>query len=329
MKQASESCLISVVSPVFNEEQGIEAFIKEVNAHFETSSSFELILVDDGSSDRSWEIIQEISRDFTNIRGIRLTRNFGHQFAVLAGLEASLGCKVAIIDSDLQDPPELIVPMAELISSEIDIVYGKREEREGESYFKKITAKIFYRTLNRLSAFEIPLDTGDFRVISRRACNEVVAMSEHDPFLRGLFAFTGFNSVPFHYKRNPRFAGETKYTFLKMRKLATSAFIGFSDAPYKLFVRLGLWFFGLAILFSIYALFHALTTEVNSGWISIFAAVVFFGSLNTLFIGLIAKYLMITLSNVRNRPRWVIRETLNCEKIGAEGREDYQGTQIT
>ena len=324
MKLISDGCLISVVSPVFNEEQGLEAFVMEVNSHLTNSSSFELILVDDGSSDRSWGEIQRMTKVFPNVRGIRLTRNFGHQFAVLAGLEAATGCKVAIIDSDLQDPPELIVAMANLISSDIDIVYGKREEREGESIFKKITAKIFYRTLNRLSAFEIPLDTGDFRVISRRACNEVIAMSEHDPFLRGLFAFTGFKSIPFLYKRNPRFAGETKYTFLKMRKLATSAFIGFSDAPYKLFVRLGLWSFGLAILFSIYALFHALTTEVNSGWISIFAAVVFFGSLNTLFIGLIAKYVMITLSNVRNRPRWVVRETLNCKITDTDHRAESQ-----
>jgi dolichol-phosphate mannosyltransferase len=305
----SEDCLISVVSPVFNEEQGLEAFVHEVTAQLCLSEKFELILVDDGSSDHSWEEIKKASNQFTNVRGIRLTRNFGHQFAVLAGLEAAKGCKIAIIDSDLQDPPALIATMASLISEDTDIVYGKREEREGESFFKIISAKFFYRILNRLSAFEIPLDTGDFRVISRRACNEVVAMSEHDPFLRGLFAFTGYNSIPYRYKRNPRFAGETKYTFLKMRKLATSAFIGFSDAPYKLFVRLGIWSFGIAILFSVYALFHALTTDASSGWISIFAAVVFFGSLNTLFIGLVAKYLMITLSNVRNRPRWIIKET--------------------
>lgn len=311
MKLNSEECLISVVSPVFNEEAGLETFVREVNLKLSPSANFELILVDDGSSDRSWEEIKKVASKFPNIRGIRLTRNFGHQFAVLAGLEVASGCKIAIIDSDLQDPPELINPMANLISENTDIVYGKREEREGESVFKKITAKIFYRILNRLSAFEIPLDTGDFRVISRRACDEVVSMSEHDPFLRGLFAFTGFNSIPYHYKRSPRFAGETKYTFLKMRKLATSAFIGFSDAPYKLFVRLGIWSFGIAILFSAYALFHALTTDASSGWISIFAAVVFFGSLNTLFIGLVAKYMMITLTNVRNRPRWIVRERTN------------------
>lgn len=308
MMQNEAGCLISIVSPVFNEELGLREFVHAVNTQFEAPSDFEIILVDDGSSDGSWNLIKEISLEFSNIRGVRLTRNFGHQFAVLAGLEIAKGCKIAIIDSDMQDPPELIRPMADLISKNIDVVYGKREAREGESIFKKLSAKIFYRTLNNLSSFEIPLDTGDFRVISRRACAEVVSMSEHDPFLRGLFAFTGFDSVPYNYKRHPRFAGETKYTFLKMRKLATSAFIGFSDAPYRLFLRLGLWTFGIAILFSIFALVHALTAQVNSGWMSIFAAVVFFGSLNTLFIGLVAKYVMITLSNVRKRPRWIIKE---------------------
>ena len=184
---------LSVVVPVFNEEDCIDEFFAELFRSLNGFDSWEVIFVDDGSSDSSWIKIEKLAKQNQKVRGIRLTRNFGHQIAVSAGLEQARFDSIAIIDADLQDPPSLLPKMYALLSADVDIVYGKRSNRKGESVFKKISAKVFYRIFRMLVPFEIPIDTGDFRIISKKVKDHVIAMNEQDPFLRGLFALTGYS----------------------------------------------------------------------------------------------------------------------------------------
>lgn len=304
---------ISLVVPVMNESECIDVFIAESLVALENFKKWEIIFVDDGSTDDSWIKISKHAKGNKNIKAIRFTRNFGHQIAVMAGLTRSNNELVAIIDADLQDPPSLLPFMSELINEEVDIVYGRRIERVGETWFKRISARIFYRVFQRLVPFSIPLDTGDFRVVSKRAKNEIISLFEQEPFLRGLFAFTGFRSVPYDYQRQPRFAGRSNYTFSKMLKLAFDAVVSFSEVPYKVFAKLGLTLFAFAFLFGVSAIGYALFVESSAGWISIFALVLFFGSLNILFTALIGLYVIKSLHAARRRPTYFINRVINLD----------------
>lgn len=304
---------ISLVVPVMNESSCIDTFIRESIAALDQFKKWEVIFVDDGSIDDSWDKISGYASTDNRVKGIRFTRNFGHQIAVMAGLARSTYELVAIIDADLQDPPSLIPRMSELIDDEVDIVYGRRSERIGETWFKRISARLFYRIFQRLVPFSIPLDTGDFRVVSKRAKDEIVSMYEQEPFLRGLFAFTGFRSVPYDYQRQPRFAGKSNYTFSKMLKLASNAVVSFSEVPYKVFAKFGLTLFGFAFLFGVSAIAYALLVESYAGWISIFALVLFFGSLNILFTALVGLYVIKSLHAARGRPTYFINRVLNLD----------------
>jgi dolichol-phosphate mannosyltransferase len=215
------------------------------------------------------------------------------------------------LDADLQDPPELLQKMAKKIDEGYEIVYGQRIARKGETVFKRATAYMFYRTLDLLTPISIPKDAGDFRIITKRAANAVVEMNEVNPFLRGLFALTGLKSFPFPYIREERFAGDTKYTLRKMLKLAADAIFGFSSIPLKLFMRLSHTLLLGAILFGIYAVVRALEIGSESGWLSVFSAVLFFGALNLSFLSLIARYLILTLNSSQNRPRFVVERYVN------------------
>jgi glycosyltransferase involved in cell wall biosynthesis len=302
---------VSVVAPAYNEEACIEEFVNRIYASLSKQFLFEVIIIDDGSSDKTWEIIQAISKRFPSVRGIKLSRNFGHQLALLAGLQDSIGSKIVLIDADLQDPPELIVEMITLLKEDIEIVYGERIERAGEGILKKLTAKVFYKILNRITPFDIPVNTGDFRVVSRKALDTVLEMNEPLPYVRGLFAYTGFKSVGFKYDRKERFAGSTKYSFEKMIRLASSAIFGFSELPFRIFLRISWFLFAGSIMISIYALIHALLVGATNGWLSIFVAIMFFGSMQMLFLALIGNYIIVTNLATKNRPRWIIASRTN------------------
>jgi len=310
-RRSIKALAFSLVVPVYNEEECIDRFLNETITALKSFQEWEIILVDDGSSDKSWSLISRHATKNKRVRGIRFTRNFGHQNAVLAGLRATRFNHIGIIDADLQDPPMLLPEMASRITDGIEIVYGKRLQRDGETYFKKISARVFYRIFQGLVPFPIPLDTGDFRVISRRACESVVSLNEQEPFLRGLFALTGLRAVPFEYSRNPRFSGKSNYSFSKMLRFAINAIFAFSEVPYKLFMKLGMWSFFTALIFGISAIIYAIVGESVSGWLSIFALVLFFGSLNAVFTALVGAYVIKGLDIVRSRPTYFISESIN------------------
>jgi dolichol-phosphate mannosyltransferase len=302
---------ISLVVPVYNEESVVEEFIRRTSAALSSFNDYELIFIDDGSTDSTYDLILNAIGDNQKIKCIKFSRNFGHQHAVLAGLTKSQYETIAVLDADLQDPPELLREMADKVVEGYEIVYGQRISRKGETFFKKMSAQTFYRILDFLTPIAIPKDTGDFRVISTRAAKMVVEMKEVDPFLRGLFAFTGLKSFAFPYVREERFAGSTKYTLKKMVNLATDAIYGFSSVPLKIFMRVSQFLLIAAIIFAIYAISRSLERGSGGGWLSIFSAVFFFGALNLSFLALIARYLISTLNAVQNRPSYVVEKYLN------------------
>jgi dolichol-phosphate mannosyltransferase len=249
---------LSVVAPCFNEAAGLEQFIKEIQKSLELNYQiFELILVDDGSKDLTWQTIQKLKKSYPFVKGVKLTRNFGHQLAVMAGLSLASGELIAIIDADLQDPPSLIPIMAAQITNQIQIVYGQRESRSGESAFKKISAMAFYRLINLLTLINIPVDTGDFRVITKKVCDELLKIQDNRPFLRGYFAFLGFESMPFTYSRNARFAGKSNYPLRKMLQFGLSAFLAFSSAPFNILLYFGVLLILAPIILVAFLLFFA------------------------------------------------------------------------
>lgn len=295
---------VSVVVPLFNEAACLAEFFERTCGTLKACEDYEIIFVDDGSTDQSWKILESIHNDSEKgkVKLIRLTRNFGHQLAVVAGLKIARFQIVAIIDADLQDPPELITEMANLISRNVDIVYGQRIEREGETFLKKSTANLFYRIFNSLSDFKIPLNTGDFRVVSKRVIEQVLQSSEPKQFLRGAFAYTGYNSVAFEYVRHKRFGGTTKYTYKKMLALASNAIFTFSDLPFRLFVKLSIWLFFFALVLSIWVIISAIFNGFPQGWLSVFTLLLFLGSINFCFLAFLGKYLLQILEISKSRP---------------------------
>ena len=221
---------LSVVVPCFNEEDNLgELWRRVTDVCKETCGhDYEFVLVDDGSKDKTWEIIQKLTEDDDNVVGVRLSRNHGHQLALSAGLENCSGKRILIIDADLQDPPELLPKMMEMMDTGIDVVYGQRKDRAGETFFKRLTAKMFYRVLDSLVDIKIPLDTGDFRLMSRRVLEGLISMPEQHRFVRGMVSWLGFRQEPLYYDRHERFAGETNYPLSKMAKFAIDAITSFS-----------------------------------------------------------------------------------------------------
>jgi dolichol-phosphate mannosyltransferase len=279
---------------------------------------YELIYVDDGSRDQTPQILGELQREHERVRVIRLSRNFGHQMAVTAGLENASGDAVVVIDADLQDPPEVITEMIERWRAGFHVAYGLRIERSGETRFKLWTAKTFYRLINRLSETEIPLDTGDFRLMDRKVVDVLLEMPERDRFLRGMISWIGFKQTPVEYRREPRFGGKSKYSLMKMVRFATDGILSFSIIPLKLaiwtgFAAIGLAFAGiiLAVLERLYRLYDI---NIGRGWASIFIAVLFMGGVQLLTLGIIGEYLGRIYTEVKRRPLYVVQERLGFEK---------------
>jgi len=304
---------LSVVAPCYNEEGSLGAFIARTVAACEQAvgSSYELVLVNDGSRDRTWEIIEAESAARPNIVGVNLARNHGHQLAVTAGLSLARGERVMIIDADLQDPPELLSDMMAVMDQGYDVVYGRRRSRAQESRFKLATASLFYRLLARISEVEIPPDTGDFRLMSRRIVDRLNAMPEHDRFIRGMVAWLGGRQTEFLYDRDPRFAGETNYTLAKMVRLAVAGVTSFSTLPLRTAIFLAFIGMLIAMAIMLYALVAFFQGNVARGWTSLAMLIVFFGIGQLGCLAIIGAYLGRTFMQVKGRPLYLIDEVVS------------------
>ena len=276
----------------------------------------EIIFIDDGSKDRTLELLEEIAQKDKKIKIISFSRNFGHQAAVTAGLKEVAGDAVVIIDADMQDPPELIPDMLKLWEDGNDVIYGKRKTRKGESAFKLLSAKMFYRTLNALSNVEIPNDTGDFRLVDRKVVDVINSMPEHNKFLRGLFSWVGFEQKAYEYERQERYAGKTKYPLKKMVKLASDGIIGFSTKPLKIVAGLGTIAIIISILILIYAIlsFVFKWNSLTPGWTSIMVTVTFFSGTILISLWMMGEYIARIYDESKNRPQYIIDKKINMEK---------------
>lgn len=303
--------MISVVIPIYNEEENIPMMFERLNkALHQTHQHFELIFVNDGSRDRSMERIKSLASDHDNVKYINFSRNFGHQIAVSAGLEYSKGSEVVIIDADGQDPPELIPEMYLKLQSGFEIVYAKRRTRKGESWLKLMTAKWFYKILAKLTAIDIPLDTGDFRIIHRKVVNQILRMPEKQKFLRGQMAWVGFRQSYVEYDRQERLNGETGYTFRKMFRLAMDGITSFSNFPLRVATFSGFFcaFFGLFLIgYTLYSRY--VLKDYEPGWSSLMVTIVFIGGIQLIGIGIIGEYISRIYDNIRNRPLYIVDET--------------------
>lgn len=303
--------LISVIVPCYNEASVIRETHARLRVVLESlhSHDYEIIYVNDGSSDRTQELLRDFQAENQFTRVVLLSRNFGHQIAVTAGLEHAAGDAVVIIDADLQDPPEMIPDMVARWRAGDDVVYGLRVERAGETAFKLWTAKFFYRALNRFSKVKMPLDVGDFRLMSRRVVDALLAMRERDRFLRGMVSWVGFKQSAVLYNRAPRLAGDSKYPLFKMLGFAADAIFSFSFAPLRLSIGCGFLAICLALAGIVYAvLLRLYTNDWVRGWASIFVAVLFMGGVQLISIGIIGEYIGRIYGEVKQRPLYFVQE---------------------
>lgn len=301
---------LSFVIPVYNEEHSLpELFARMCDLLNKTPLSAEVLLIDDGSSDQSYPMMAEARRTDTRYKIVQLSRNFGHQIAITAGMDLAAGRAVIIMDADLQDPPEVVLEMIEKWQQGFDIVYGIRLSREKETWFKKTSAAVFYRLIQKLANIDIPADVGDFRLVDRKAIEVMRTIRENGRFIRGLFAWMGFRQCGIRYHRQGRFAGETKYPLRKMIKLALDAVVSFSNFPLRVAMSLGF----LVSFFSFIAGFFVLLAKLTggysvSGWTSLIVAFFFLGGLQLFVTGIVGEYLGRIFEEVKQRPLYIVRE---------------------
>ncbi len=302
---------ISVIIPVYNEENNISMLHERLRSVLDQlTNRYELIFVNDGSKDNSMPMIKALSKRHPEIKYIDLSRNFGHQVAVTAGLDKSCGDTVVIIDADLQDPPELIIDMYQKMKEGFQVVYAKRKRRQGESIFKLWTAKVFYRLLSRITSISIPVDTGDFRIMDKRIVQILREMPEKNKYLRGQISWIGFNQTYVEYERQQRNSGETGYTFRKMLRFALDGITGFSDLPLKIVTYFGFLVSIFAFLIMLYALYSRYIIEdYEPGWASLMIVILFIGGIQMIAVGIIGEYLSRMNNNIRNRPLYIIRDS--------------------
>ena len=303
---------ISAVVPCYNEASGLELFWERLAAACNscTAGAYEIVFVDDGSSDSTWDKITELSRRDAKVVGVSLSRNFGHQSALTAGLSFTRGERILIIDADLQDPPELLGEMMRLMDQGIDVVYGQRANRQGETWFKRWTAATFYRLLARITDVNVPLDTGDFRLMSRRALEALQSMPEQHRFIRGLVAWIGFKQVAIHYVRQQRIAGSSKYPLMRMIRFAGDALTGFSVLPLRIVSMFGACFGLLGTASLVYALVSWLVFDAVPGWASTVVLISILGSIQLLALGIMGEYLGRIYMEVKGRPHFIVREVI-------------------
>lgn len=307
--------ILSIVIPVFNEEDSITETLQRLHALQEAHAAvheIELVFVDDGCQDRTLELLRAFAVDRPLIKVMSLSRNFGHQIAITAGIDVARGDYVAVIDADLQDPPELIIDMYHKALDGFDVVYGKRRTRAGETLFKRASAALFYRLLNTMCEVEIPADTGDFRLMSRRVVNAFKQLRERHRFVRGMVPWVGFKSVALEYDRAERFAGETKYPLRKMMAFAIDAIFSFSSRPLTLAIRLGFLTIAAGLSGGAYMLYLKLFTTIPvPGLTAILLSIVIFSGVQILLIGVVGEYIARIFEESKGRPLYLVAETIN------------------
>lgn len=307
----------SIVVPVFNEQAVLPVLLRRLDLMMaDLDGVTETILVDDGSSDCSAIVLRAKAQEDPRYRFIGLSRNFGHQAAITAGMNAASGDAVIVMDADLQDPPEVVGQMIEKWKEGYEVVYGRRMSREGDSAFKKWTASLFYKFLGRLSSVDIPRDAGDFRLIDRKVLDAFLAMPEQDRFVRGMFAWLGFRQTEVAFHRLPRLAGETKYPFVKMLRLAANGVIGFSDAPLRLAIWCGFAVSAFAGLYAVYVGMHWLFGDKSlvAGWASTIIIVSFLSGINMIMTGIMGLYVGRIYAEVKRRPLFVVSEKVGFDR---------------
>jgi len=311
MRGAMQRPALSIVIPCYNEAACLGQLHARVSAAARAAvgEDFEILFINDGSKDDSWPVMQRLSAADPHLVAINLSRNHGHQLALTAGLDLCAGEQILIIDADLQDPPELLSDMrAMMTAQQADVVYAVRRKRAGESLFKKVTAAAFYRLLDRVTDTAIPLDTGDFRLMSRRALDAFLSLPEQARFIRGMVAWVGFRQVPFAYDRHERFAGETNYPLGKMIRLALDAVTGFSTAPLRLASHAGLVLTGLSLLLFVYIAIGFFTGSAVAGWTSTMLVVVLLGAVQMFVLGMIGEYLGRLYVESKRRPLYLVAD---------------------
>ncbi len=302
---------ISVIIPVYNEEANLMSLHQRLRSTMEQLAvRYELIFINDGSSDQSIVLIRQLAEQQPEVKFIDFSRNFGHQVAVTAGIDAAVGQSVVIIDADLQDPPELIGQMYRKLKEGYEVVYARRRQRKGESLIKLWTARMFYRILSKITSIAIPVDTGDFRIIDRKIVDILKKMPEKNKYLRGQISWIGFRQTFIEYDRDERQAGQTGYTYRKMLRFALDGITGFSDLPLKIVTYFGFLVSGFAFLVTVYALYSRFVLKVyEPGWTSLILSVLFIGGIQMIAVGIIGEYLSRMNSNIRNRPLYIVKDT--------------------
>lgn len=308
---------ISVVIPMYYEEEVAQECYNRMNGILTKIENYEheIIFVNDGSKDKTLEILEDIASKDKDVKVISFSRNFGHQCAVTAGIQYVTGDAIVIIDADLQDPPELIPEMLKLWEDGNEVIYGKRKTRDGESAFKLLTAKMFYKTLNLLSDVDIPKDTGDFRLVDRKVVDVINSLPEHNKFLRGLFSWVGFKQYAFEYERKERFAGETKYPLKKMLKLASDGIISFSTKPLKIVGGLGILSIITSFIILIYSIISYIfnLNSLTAGWTSMMVTITLFSGVQLLSIWIISEYIARIYDESKKRPQYIIDKKINID----------------
>lgn len=322
--------IYSVIIPMFNEEDVIEETYMRLKETMDmTEETYELVFVNDGSKDQTVEIMSKIIQRDPNVRLIDFSRNFGHQIAITAGMDYAAGQAIVVIDADLQDPPAIILQMISKWKQGYEVVYGKRSKRKGESLFKKATAMLFYRLLRSMTSVEIPLDTGDFRLIDRKVADVLKGLKEKNRFVRGLVSWVGFRQTSVEYVREERWAGETKYPLKKMLRFAADGITSFSYKPLRLATYLGFALSCLSFIYLIVVLFQALfTSTTQAGWASTIAINLFFNGIMLILLGVIGEYIGRIYDESKNRPLYIVREVRGGSEQSADADADTEPERI-
>lgn len=321
---------LSIVAPCFNEADNIAALHDRVTraAHAVVGNDYEIVLINDGSTDATWAAIKHLSTHDKRVRGVNLSRNYGHQYALTAGLSEARGRRIMMIDADLQDPPELIGAMMEALDEGADVAYARRRARAGETAFKRASAALFYRLIGAISDIQLPHDTGDFRLVTRRVLNDFLSMPERHRFVRGMIAWVGYRQVAIDYERDRRHAGASNYTLGKMIRFAADAITGFSTAPLRLAGTMSLIAFVVAGLAIAYVAYSTIAHQTAPGWASVLTAVCFFSGAQLLATAIIGEYLGRLYLEAKGRPLYLVAERTNSEEAAPAHLSDTDWREV-